>query len=68
MAATRINKGGCGMQPFVVICQHFSVAGRNFEEILQHLKERTRKISSTGKAKSDSGGRVSSHSCLAKIL
>ena len=28
-----------GVQPFVVIWQYFNVAGRNFEEILQHLKK-----------------------------
>ena len=42
MAATGINKGGvslsCGLWPFVVVWRHFHVAGRNFEEILQHLK------------------------------
>ena len=26
----------CGLQPFVLVWQHFRVAGRNFEEILQH--------------------------------
>ena len=36
----RNQRGGmylwCGMQPFVVVWQHFHVAGWNFEEILQH--------------------------------
>ena len=27
----------CGVRPFVVVWQHFHVAGWNFEEILQHL-------------------------------
>ena len=30
----------CGLRPFVVVWQHFHVAGQNFEEILQHLKKK----------------------------
>ena len=49
MAATGINKGVCPFdvacrQPFVVVWRHFHVAERNFEEILQHLKKKKRKI------------------------
>ena len=35
----------CDLWPFVVVWQHFHVAGQNFEEILQHLrKKHTKKI------------------------
>ena len=50
MEATRINKGGVslsiGLRTVVVVWWHFHVAGRNFEEILQHLKKKksTKKI------------------------
>ena len=40
----RNQQGGvslwCGLRPFVVVWWHFHVAGRNFEEILQHLKKK----------------------------
>ena len=42
---TGINKGVCGLWPFVVGWQHFHVAGCNFDEILQHLRKKSaRKI------------------------
>ena len=33
----------CGLQPFVVVWREFQVAGRNFKEILQHLKKKKKK-------------------------
>ena len=38
MAATRINKGGVPLW-HAALCSDLEVAGRNFEEIFQHLKK-----------------------------
>ena len=57
MAATRINKGGVPLW-HAALFSDLEAAGQeqNIEEIFQHLKKSTRKISSARKNKSDSGG------------